>query len=213
MNDERDRQHKTVAGSVGAIHESPLQYTTQRHNRRSIRLRGYDYSQAGAYFITICTHERICLFGEIINGEMRLNDAGRVVQMIWDELPNHYSGVETDAFVVMPNHIHGIILITHTVGAIHESPLQSPRERRQMLLPKIIGRFKTNTAKRINEMRDMPGASVWQRNYYEHIIRDDESLNSIREYIVNNPLQWELDRENVRTIHASPQPKDEPWRI
>jgi putative transposase len=224
MNDERDRQHKTMAGSVGAIHESPLQTSPspgnpECHHRRSIRLRGYDYSQAGAYFITICTHERIRLFGDIMNGEMRLNDAGRVVQMIWDELPNHYSGVETDAFVVMPNHIHGIILITETVGAIHESPLQSPRERRQMLLPKIIGRFKMNTAKRINEMRHTPGAPLWQRNYYEHIIRDEESLNRIREYIANNPTQWELDRENPNMVLQKGQPHrvaptdDELWRI
>ena|GEM_PF-3565968 len=101
-------------------------YDPERHHRRSIRLKGCDYSQVGAYFITIVTQDRACVFGEMVNGEMWLNDAGQVVQMIWKKFTNRYSGVETDVFVVMPNHIHGIILITETVGAIHESPLLLP---------------------------------------------------------------------------------------
>lgn len=190
---------------------------TTRHHRCSIRLKGYDYSQAGAYFITIVTRDRACLFGEVVDGEMRLNDVGKLVRDEWLRTRNIHPNVELDAFVVMPNHFHGISIINDSVGAIHESPLQmTMTQRRNMALPKLIGRFKMLSSKRINEMRGTLGVPVWQRNYYEHIIRNLESLNRIREYIANNPLQWMLDRENpdiVRARHAVPQPKDEPWRI
>ncbi|MBC7237764.1 MAG: hypothetical protein H5T69_18130, partial [Chloroflexi bacterium] len=95
-----------------------MKYDPERHHRRSIRLKGYDYTQPGAYFVTIVTQDRARLFGEVVDGEMRLNDAGRMVQTVWDELPAFYPGVQTDAFIVMPNHIHGIIVLTgHPVGA------------------------------------------------------------------------------------------------
>lgn len=198
-----------------------MPYDPNRHHRRSIRLRGYDYSQAGAYFITIVAKNRERLFGEAANGEMRLNEIGRVVQTAWDELPGRYPSVELDAFVVMPNHVHGIIVIsgdTGPVGAIHElplhelplhelpaagaihesppheSPLQDRVQRRKMLLPKIVGYFKMNAAKRANEIRLASGVPLWQRNYYEHIIRNEADLRRIREYIANNPLKWELDQ-------------------
>ncbi|MEW6526127.1 MAG: transposase [Spirochaetota bacterium] len=165
------------------------------HNRRSIRLKGYDYSQIGAYFVTICTHNREFLFGNISDGKMILNDYGKIVEQCWYDLPNHYNNIELHEFVVMPNHFHGIISIVTTdntpVGAIHESPLQL--QRRKMLLPKIIGRLKMNTAKQINIIRNTPGIPVWQRNYYEHIIRDDESFYRISKYIINNPINWEKD--------------------
>jgi len=126
------------------------------HNRRSIRLKGYDYSQIGAYFVTICTHNREFLFGNISDSKMILNDYGKIVEQCW-----------------------------------YESPIQL--QRRKMLLPKIIGRFKMNTAKQINIIRNTPGIPVWQRNYYEHIIRDDESFYRISKYIINNPINWEKD--------------------
>jgi REP element-mobilizing transposase RayT len=175
--------------------------------RRSIRLKDYDYSQAGAYYITICTRDRECLFGNVVNGQMQLNEAGRIVRAVWDGLPRFYEGIELDAVVVMPNHLHGIIVICAAVGAIHESPLPSKQakllriaERRRMLLSKIIGRFKMVTAKNINDLRGVSGLAVWQRNYYEHIVRNDESLHRIRQYIVENPAQWEFDRENPAVI-------------
>lgn len=183
-----------------------MKYNPQIHHRRSIRLQGYDYSQNGAYFITLCTHNRECLFGQIQNGQMILNEYGKMVEQCWNNLSNHYDNIELDAYVIMPNHFHGIILITDNVdnvdnvraihvGAIHEltlrkSPIQSSQQRRKMLLPKIIGRFKMNAAKQINQIRNTPGIPVWQRNYYEHIIRNEESLNNIRNYIVNNPSKW-----------------------
>ena len=192
-----------------------MKYNPQIHHRRSIRLQGYDYSQNGAYFITLCTHNRECLFGQIQNGQMILNEYGKMVEQCWNNLSNHYDNIELDAYVIMPNHFHGIILITDNVDnvdnvrAIRELPRQRqdelPRQqqkqrqqqRRKMLLPKIVGRFKTNSAKQINQMRNTPGISVWQRNYYEHIIRDEKSLENIRNYIINNPAKWQDDDYNL----------------
>jgi len=175
----------------------------QRRNRRSMRLREYDYSQAGAYHITVCTRDRECLFGGIADGQMQVSEAGQIVEDVWCALPKFYPSVELDAFVVMPNHVHGIIVIRNGVGAIHESPLRSKSSasppvdhRRTMLLSKIIGRFKMVSAKEINVRRRTPGQPRWQRNYYDHIIRDEEALRRIRQYITDNPAQWEFDREN-----------------
>jgi len=175
------------------------QFDPDRHHRRSIRLKGYDYTQPGAYFITICTRDRVCLFGEVIDGEMRLNPLGEIVRQCWWAIPEHFSHVVLDEFVVMPNHVHGIIVImaTHDVGATHASPLRvRPRGPQRQSIASIVGSIKSAAAKRINEYRGTPGAPVWQRNYYEHVVRDDQPLNHIREYIATNPLRWHLDREN-----------------
>ena len=184
----------------------PYGNTAQGRNRRSIRLKDHDYSQAGAYYITVCTQERECLFGQVVDGQMQLNEAGRIVQAVWDGLSQFHDGIELDAFVVMPNHVHGIIVIRASVGAIHELPVQAIHEspatpariadRRRMLLSKIVGRFKMVSGKEINFLRQTMGQPVWQRNYYEHIIRDEESLRRIRRYIADNPAQWDFDREN-----------------
>ncbi len=180
---------------------------TPRH-RRSIRLKEYNYNHAGAYFVTICTQNRECLFGDIADGKIVLNDFGRIVLEFWNGLTERFLEIELDAFVVMPNHIHGIILITgavdaNGVGAIHTCPggrcqgeLPLRAKRRAMLLPKIVGYFKMNSGKRVNEIRSSPGARVWQRNYYEHIIRNSIELERIRKYIVENPSNWELDDEH-----------------
>ena len=178
-----------------------------KRNRRSIRLKGYDYSQLGAYFLTICTQNRECLFGDIINGEMISNEAGRTVKMVWNEIPSCYPSINVDAFVVMPNHVHGIIFI---VGAGPRACPDSGQSRADgqpqgvaptMSLPDVVHRFKTMTTKRYTDGVKQNGWSrfegkLWQRNYYEHIIRDERELNRIREYIVNNPAQWDMDREN-----------------
>ena len=176
-----------------------MTYDHQKHNcpfytsqgRCSIRLKGYDYTQPGAYFVTICTHQRRCLFGDVVGGEMRLNELGDFVWATWHDLPNHVPHVQLDAFVVMPNHVHGIIII-RDVGAGSEP---APTTKRHGL-PEIVRQFKTFSARRINRRRGTPGQPVWQRNYYEHIIRHEESLNRIRDYILTNPLRWNLDREN-----------------
>ena len=162
-------------------------------------------------------HNRECLFGQIQNGQMILNEYGKIVEQCWNNLSNHYDNIELDAYVIMPNHFHGIILITDNVDnvdnvrairelPIHELPIhelprqqqkQRQQQRRKMLLPKIVGRFKMNSAKQINQMRNTPGISVWQRNYYEHIIRNDKSLENIRNYIINNPAKWQDDDYNL----------------
>jgi putative transposase len=166
-------------------------------SHKSIRLKEYDYSQLGGYFVTICTHKRECILGEIVDGEVRLSPFGEIAERHWDEIPRYFPGVELDASIIMPNHIHGIIVMNKLVGAIHESPLRMTRkQRRNMILSKIIGRFKMTAAKEINLLRNTMGSQIWQRNYYEHIIRNDRDLNNIRDYVVNNPLQWFHDDEN-----------------
>jgi putative transposase len=167
-----------------------------RKNRKGIRLRYYDYSQTGGYFITICTYNRKYLFGQVANQQITLNEAGDIVRRCWVKLANRFVNIELDSYVVMPNHIHGIIRVKENeVGAIHELPLQRS-QRRRMLIPKIIGFFKMNSAKYINRSRDTTGHTLWQRNYYEHIIRTENELSRIRGYIQNNPLKWGLDRED-----------------
>ncbi len=175
-----------VIGESGTIHELPLRFMADmkrdrnKIGRRSIRLREYDYSSPGAYFVTICTHNRECIFGEIVGQQMNLSPFGEIVNKYWSDLPNHYHGVNLDEIRVMPNHLHGIILIIDNhiesikpVGVIHELPLRGSREqadmadRRRMLIPKIIGRFKMTSAKAINELRKTLGVPVWQRNYYD----------------------------------------------
>ncbi|OGW72566.1 MAG: hypothetical protein A2Y02_02505 [Omnitrophica bacterium GWA2_52_12] len=179
-----------------------------------MRLKNYDYSSAGFYFVTLCAHNRERLFGEIRGDAMFHNENGKIVETTWHDLIKHVNGIALDSFVIMPNHIHGIIVIAGSektveepsvfVGAIpttagrHELPLRS--ERRKMLLPKLVGRLKMVTAKRINELRGTPGAPVWQRNYYEHVIRDEKSLSEMREYIANNPKQWDLDENNPKNL-------------
>jgi len=180
-------------------------------NRRSIRLTGYDYSEAGAYFVTACTQGRECLFGEVIEGEMKLNDTGRMIQTVWDELPGYYPGVDTDEFILMPNHIHGIIILTPNVGAGPRACLENdqgigqPRgvapTTRSLSLPDVIHRFKSLTTARYRHGVSQKGwlpfpGKLWQRNYYEHIIRDENDLSQIRQYIQENPLKWDLDPEN-----------------
>ncbi|GAC1374440.1 MAG: transposase [Aquirhabdus sp.] len=171
-----------------------MSFNPDRHHRRSIRLKHYDYSQAGLYFITLCTHQRLSLFGDVVAGEMQLNEMGRVVQDVWQDLPNHYTHVELDCFVVMPNHVHGIVRFNGDVRSIHQSPtLQAQISRRNMGLPKLVGRLKMVSAKRINQLRENQGVPVWQRNYHEHIIRHENAHIKIADYIHTNPLRWQED--------------------
>jgi len=161
----------------------------ERH-RRSIRLQDYDYSRNGAYFVTICVQDRGVLFGDIVEGEMRLNDAGRMVERWWVELGNKFPSVETDKYIVMPNHFHGIIIL---VGAdLCVRPISE-----------IVQWFKTMTTNKyicgIKSLGWIPfNARLWQRNYYERVIRNEDELTRIRQYIADNPAQWAHDRENPR---------------
>ena len=170
----------------------------ERPRRRSIRLPDYDYSQVGAYFVTICTWKWICLFGDIINTEMCLNGLGRVAQERWEDIPKHFSAVEIDAFVVMPNHLHGIIVITgDPLEATQGPPLQYPPSGPPKgSVGAIVGSYKSAVSKRINAIRGAKGKPVWQRNYYEQIVLDEDHLNRVRQYIFDNPACWENDPEN-----------------
>ena len=169
------------------------------HKRRSIRLKEYDYSQPGEYFITICTHNRECLLGGIVDDAIRLSAIGEIVQRCWDSIPNHFPNVELDAFVVMPNHVHGIIIINESCRGEVTSPLleaaTSPLLRKPAL-GNIVAFFKYQSTKLINEMNRTTGGRFWQRNYFEHVIRDDKDLQNTQDYIINNPLNWKKDKEN-----------------
>ena len=173
-----------------------MKYDPNKHHRRSIRLKGHDYSQAAAYFVTICTQDRMCLFGDVVDDEMRLNEAGRVAQECWLGIPIHFPHVALDAFVIMPSHVHGIIVIADTAGAKDFSPLQNamPLRSPSRTIGSIVRGFKIGVTKWFRTHADI--YSIWQRDYYEHIIRNDESLNRIRQYILDNPAHWSMDREN-----------------
>jgi putative transposase len=161
------------------------------HHRRSIRLAEYDYADAGAYFVTVCANGRECLFGEITDGVMVLNGFGVIVREEWLRTSEIRKEIILDEFVVMPN--HGIIVITNDVGATQRVAPTGPVSGS---VGAIIGQFKSAVTKRINQIRDNPGVPVWQRNYFERVIRNDRELTAIREYIVNNPVKWAMDREN-----------------
>lgn len=179
-----------------------MRFDPDRHHRRSVRLKYYNYAQAGAYFVTVCTHERECVFGNVVDGEMRLNEYGKTTTVCWEEIPNHFAGVELDAFVVMPNHVHGVVVIANdrqqppNSRATHASPLRKPRGPQRKSIGAIIGAFKSASTKRVNEMRQAPGMFLWQRDYYEHVIRDENEWNRVREYIAANPARWAEDVNN-----------------
>lgn len=163
--------------------------------RRSVRLPHYDYDQWGAYFVTLCVQDRACLFGAVVRDSMKLNPLGVLASSEWRRTPMVRPNVELDEFVIMPNHLDGIIVITESGRGVSHTPSEKFHSPSQSL-GAIIRGFKAATTKRINEVRQTPGAPVWQRNYYEHVIRNESELARIRKYVVNNPLQWALDREN-----------------
>ena len=166
----------------------------------SKRLPRHDYSRPGAYFVTICTVERRCIFGEIVDGQMRVNRNGLIVAKQWAGLPSHYANTSLDEFVIMPNHVHGIIHLTEgsssSVGAGFQPADAAHASKPQHGLPEIIRGFKTYSSLEVNRLRGTPGNPVWQRNYYEHVVRTEDDLDAIRKYIAENPLKWADDEEN-----------------
>ncbi|MEO9145446.1 MAG: transposase [Ginsengibacter sp.] len=194
-----------------------IKYNPKIHHRRSIRLKGYDYSQAGAYFITICTNDRKCVFGEITNGEMMLNDYGKIANDEWEKLPQRFPNFELDVFQIMPNHMHGIVLLNESVGA-GLAPAQNDNGATARVAPTktvgdIVGAYKSLVANEclkifklnwetvnragVNRAGVNPAPTMgklWQRNYYEHIIRNEQSYQTISNYIINNPDNWSSDK-------------------
>jgi putative transposase len=161
--------------------------------RRSIRLPNHDYSSEGLYFVTICVNNRFCLFGQIIDTEMHLSDTGKIVDEVWSTMFSFVEGGTT--WIVMPNHLHGIIAIDN----------QALAAGARKSLGRMVGAFKTASTNRVNEIRATPGALLWQRGFYEHIVRDDRSLANIVAYIEDNPFRWANDPENPSTSPSAPR--------
>lgn len=212
-----------------------MYYNPDIHHRRSIRLREFDYRNAGAYFVTICSFQRECLFGEVVDGEMRLNTSGAALDACWRAITNHFPNVQLDEYVIMPNHFHAILDITVSesiwskgaafvgakqgssaspdsgdngnnignsnkgeAGEAFASPLRDGTVSGS--LGSVIQNFKSVSTRKINKMRNNPGCPVWQRNYYEHVIRNETDLANIRQYIANNPMKWDLDENNPANV-------------
>ena len=196
-----------------------VKFDPKKHHRRSIRLQGYDYSQAGAYFVTIVTWQRQFLFGEIVNNEMELSVYGEIVQKWWGEIPIHFPNVETGAFVIMPNHVHGIIFILERRGTVSVprdnqplNKLEAPNSNeiweqggetpplrviRVPTLGQVVAYFKYQSTKEMNTVENAGTVTkFWQRNYYEHVIRNENDLQNKTDYIESNPLLWDEDDEN-----------------
>ena len=188
-----------------------MSYNPEKHHRRSIRARGYDYSSPGYYFVNACTQHRECFYGEVVGTEMQLNDAGRMVEHWWQRLAGKFVQVDLDEHITMPNHLHGIIVIVdrHT-----RAPMYAPScdgsdaaslPRKRVPLGEIVQWFKTMTTNEFIRGVKESGwprfdRKLWQRDYFEHVIRDEKSLNNIRRYIRANPLMWPFDRDNPESV-------------
>jgi REP element-mobilizing transposase RayT len=197
-----------------------MPYDPDNHDRQSIRLRGFDYTRAAAYFVTLCAHERRCLFGDIAQDQMHLNDRGQIVAEEWDRSEAMRDELVLDAFVVMPNHVHGIAVIappgadapadprgyrldggaTRTVGTTGRSSLPGKSPFQPGPPPKSLGSFvagfKAAVTGCINRQRGTPGESVWQRNYYDRVLRDEDEWRGARRYVARNPARWRADRNH-----------------
>jgi putative transposase len=200
--------------------QRPIDKAQHKHHRRSIRLQGYDYSQEGAYYVTIVTQGRECLFGEIFEGKMRLNEYGEIVEKWWNEIPIHFSNVELGVFIIMPNHVHGIIFITTErrgeVVSPHDNPNNNIQDTyvagtynqggetpplRKPTLGQIVAYFKYQSTKEMNRIEtDNAITKFWQRNYYEHVIHNEKDLQNKTDYIQANPSLWDEDDDNPQNI-------------
>nr|HEV7953398.1 transposase [Candidatus Acidoferrales bacterium] len=177
-------------------------------DRRSIRWRGYDYSSAGIYFVTICAFERREIFGSISSGVLVPSLESRIVSEQWFDLPNHHVGLELDAFVVMPNHVHGLLILNSPKSKAIEKSANGDGEvgaglrpaRRNSSVSAIIRAFKTFSASKMNSQRGTKGQPVWQRNYFERVVRDGKELQKVQAYIGENPARWEFDHENPEAL-------------
>jgi REP element-mobilizing transposase RayT len=162
---------------------------TELSRRKLIRLTDYDYAQAGWYFLTICASSHECLFGTVSAGQMKLTGMGQTVTSCWHQIPQHFPRVTCDVFSVMPNHLHGILMF----AAAEDLP---DRRSDKTSLSDVVGTFKAAVSRQYASHGDRTRERIWQRGYYEHVIRTEEDLARIRQYIVDNPLKWDLDEEN-----------------
>ena len=187
-----------------------MTYNPDIHHRRSIRLRNFDYASAGAYFVTICVQGRECLLGEVADGVMGANDAGRMVESVWHGLPDRFAGIELDEFVIMPNHVHfilflvgaGLALPGHKIIQEEDGASKEGGASPAPTLSDVAGAFKSLCAIKVNRMLARTGRPLWQRNYDERIIRNDAELEKFRAYILLNPDRWAGDEENPLILGA-----------
>jgi REP element-mobilizing transposase RayT len=176
--------------------ERNMSFNPELHHRRSIRLRGYDYSTGGAYFVTICAWQRECLFGEVVDGALRLNEAGHLVTATWDSLSERFQAILLDQHIVMPNHFHGTLVLSGQ-GAASSAPTSGLGAASSApTLGNVVRAFKSISAISINRALDRQGIPLWQRNYYERVIRNEQELTAIRQYIVDNPAKWNDDENH-----------------
>jgi len=173
-----------------------------KFDRHSIRLTDYDYANPGGYFITICVQDRRCVLGDVNDSKAVPSPIGKIVEEAWQSIPSHFYGINLDLNVIMPNHFHGIIIIEDTrldgrgevpspINTVIKGGVTPPL--RKPTLGQIVGYFKYLSSKKINESMNLPPNRFWQRNYYEHIIRNEQDLHNARKYILENPLKWEED--------------------
>lgn len=165
---------------------------TSLPQRQSTRLQGYDYTQSGAYFVTICTYQRIHLFGHIRDDKMKLSPAGEIASRLWRAIPRHFPQIELDAFVVMPNHVHGIVV---NLGATDRSPAHKTQQggSQSGSLGAVIGQYKSSVTRHLRKLPNAVNHPIWQRNYHDRIIRNEREYNYIREYMLTNPARWAAD--------------------
>ena len=172
--------------------------------RRSIRLKDYDYAQLGAYFVTIVTQDRRRHWGEANTGKVQLNDLGQIVARCWEDIPAHFPHVCVDIYCVMPNHLHGILMFTaNRRGTTCRAPTAETERFAQPVsgsLPTVVRSFKAAVTKRVRRTTNKRDIQVWQRGFYEHVIRNERELERVREYITNNPLRWDEDAENPDVV-------------
>jgi REP element-mobilizing transposase RayT len=200
-----------------------MKYDPNIHQRRSIRLKGYDYSQPGAYFVTMVARHRECLFGDIHDGKLDLTDIGNIIKTTWLRIPTHFPTTRLDEYIIMPNHFHGILRIlksectgeaaaddkfTEFAYSIQKRDVlslqffpaaaspQPPKGTKAGSLNAIIQNFKSISTRKINQVLQTPGNKIWQRDYFERVIRNERELDAIRQYIQDNPLKWGTDQEN-----------------
>ena len=172
------------------------------YERKRIRLDGYNYSVNGVYCVTICTHKRKYLFGDVCNGEMRLNREGEIAQRCWKEIPNHFNEIDIDEYGVMPNHVHGILVVGHNdrcAGTKNEHRNNhgcSLPPRNMALIPKIISQYKSSVSRLIKQNTGID-TNIWQKSYYDQIIGNEKELNHFRQYIHDNPADWQEDEYNI----------------
>jgi len=205
-----------------------MAYDPKKHHRRSIRLRGYDYADGGAYFMTICVHNKECLLGRVVEGQMVLSDAGQTVQRVWLSLTQRLPAVVLDAFQIMPNHLHGVFVIPGpglepSLAAATGAPVVPPYPNRnkgtasraptnrRVAMGDVVGAFKSIATIQVNRLLSRTGTRLLQENFFEHIIRNVDSLGKIRAYISENPARWLEDPENPDRPLGNPGDPQLPW--